>query len=166
MNENATAPFTDIQAANDVRCQPNGPGDRITRPIFCPTHDAANEITARTVAGNSRLISYDDAGNLLTLQDNSGTTGWRYTYDHRNRLVKVEDTTDIDPEPPAEPNWNEKAAYVYDGLNRRVKKDIDTGADILYIYDGWQCIEERNAATPATVLRQYAYGSQYIDEIV
>ncbi|HUW35545.1 MAG TPA: RHS repeat-associated core domain-containing protein, partial [Planctomycetota bacterium] len=43
---------------------------------------------------------------------------------------------------------------------------LDTGTDTLYIYDGWQCIEERNAATPSTVLRQYAYGSQYIDEIV
>jgi len=82
------------------------------------THNLANEITGRTVAGNSRVISYDDAGNLLTLQDNSGTTGWRYTYDHRNRLVKVQDTADIDPEPPAEPNWNVKATYVYDGLNR------------------------------------------------
>jgi len=36
----------------------------------------------------------------------------------------------------------------------------------LYIYDGWQCIEERNAASPSTVLRQYVYGSQYIDEVV
>ena len=130
------------------------------------THNAANEITARTFAGNSRIISYDDAGNLLTLQDNTGDTGWRYTYDHRNRLVKVEDTTDIDPEPPAEPNWNVKATYVYDGLNRRVKKDLDSGTDILYIYDGWQCIEERNAASPSTVLRQYVYGRQYIDEAV
>jgi len=47
-----------------------------------------------------------------------------------------------------------------------VKKDLDSGTDILYIYDGWQCIEERNAATPSTVLRQYVYGSQYIDEVV
>ena len=52
------------------------------------THNTANEITARTV-GSSRVISYDDAGNLLTVQDNSGTTGWRYTYDHRNRLVSL-----------------------------------------------------------------------------
>jgi len=51
-------------------------------------------------------------------------------------------------------------------LNRRVKKDLDTGTDILCIYDGWQCIEERNAASPSTVLRQYVYGSQYIDEVV
>jgi len=109
------------------------------------------------------VTSYDDAGNLLTVQDNSGTTGWRYTYDHRNRLVTVEDTSNIEATPP---NWNEKAAYVYDGLNRRVKKDLDTGTDILYIYDGWQCIEERNAASPSTVLRQYVYGGQYIDEVV
>ena len=79
------------------------------------THNAANEIATRTFAGNTRIISYDDAGNLLTVQDNSGTTGWRYTYDHRNRLVKVEDTSNIEATPP---NWNENAAYVYDGLNR------------------------------------------------
>jgi len=71
------------------------------------THNEAN--------GNSRVISYDDAGNLLTLQDNTGDIGWRYTYDHRNRLVKVEDTANIEATPP---NWNVKATYVYDGLNR------------------------------------------------
>ena len=48
------------------------------------------------------------------------TTGWRYTYDRRNRLVKLEGTSNIEATPP---NWNVKAAYVYDGLNRRVKKD-------------------------------------------
>ena len=133
------------------------------RPYEDRTHNAANEVTARTFAGNTRIISYDDAGNLLTLQANSGTNGWRYTYDHRNRLVKLEDTSNIEATPP---NWNLKATYVYDGLNRRVKKDLDSGTDILYIYDGWQCIEERNAASPSTVLRQYVYGSQYIDEVV
>jgi len=33
------------------------------------------------------------------------------------------------------------------------------------LYDGWQCIEERNATTDA-VLRQYIYGAHYLDELV
>ena len=33
--------------------------------------------------------------------------------------------------------------YLYDGLNRRIKKDLDTGTDVVYLYDGWRRIEER-----------------------
>ena len=34
------------------------------------------------------------------------------------------------------------AQYSYDGLSRRVEKDLETGTDVLYLYLGWQCIEE------------------------
>ena len=51
-------------------------------------------------------------------------------------------------------------------LPNTMKTDLDSGTDILYIYDGWRCIEERNAASPSTVMRQYVYGGQYIDEVV
>jgi len=72
------------------------------------THNSANEITARTLGGNGRLITPDVAGNLWTLQDETGTTGWRYTYDYRNRLVKVQYTTDITA---GNPSWTTKATY-------------------------------------------------------
>lgn len=34
---------------------------------------------------------------------------------------------------PADP-WN---ANDYHGRNRRIKKDLETGTDVVYIYDGW-----------------------------
>ena len=59
--------------------------------------------------------------------------------------------------------------YYYDARNRRVKKDLATGTDVMYSYDGWQCIEEREydgADDACEPRRQYVYGSQYIDEPV
>ena len=63
-----------------------------------------------------------------------------FTYDYRNRLIKVEHTTPYDHETPT---WNTVVQYFYDGLNLRVKKDLNSGNDTIYSYDGWQCIEER-----------------------
>ena len=56
-----------------------------------------------------------------------------FTYD------KVEHTTTYDHETPT---WNTVVQY-FCGGNRRVKKDLTTGTDTIYSYDGWQCIEER-----------------------
>jgi len=61
------------------------------------------------------------------------------------------------------------ATYTYDGLNRRVKKDLTAGTDVVYLYDGWRCIEERewDAGDEAwEPRRQYVYGGQYIDELL
>ena len=57
-------------------------------------------------------------------------------------------------------------ASTYDGLNRRVKKDLDTAAYVLYIHDAWQVIEERELDTNGAgeeddawePRRQYVYG--------
>ena len=57
--------------------------------------------------------------------------------------------------------------YYYDGMNRRVKKDLATGTDVLYLYDGWRCIEERELDGETwEARRQYVYGGQYIDEVL
>ena len=67
-----------------------------------------------------------------------------YTYDYRpstplgalstskgNRLIKVRRKTTGEYSPVVE--------YVYDGLNRRVKKDKSGLADgVVYLYDGWR----------------------------
>jgi len=35
-------------------------------------------------------------------------------------------------------------SYLYDGVNRRVKKDKSGLADdVVYLYDGWRLVEER-----------------------
>jgi len=126
-------------------------------------HNEVNEIAApdsggglaRTYGGNQRHIEYDAAGNVIVLEESGGSKTWQFTYDYRNRLIKAENDVDDDG-----------VTCLYDGLNRRVvKKVLDTGTDTLYIYDGWRCVEERNAASPGTVLRKYVYGSPYIDEL-
>jgi len=86
------------------------------------THNTANEIEFRWYGGQARVITYDEAGNVATLQVNDATDGWRYTYDYRNRLIKIESTEDITENPI---DWEEApiALYSYDGLNRRIKKE-------------------------------------------
>ena len=103
---------------------------------------------------------------MATLQANDATDGWRYTYDYRNRLIKIESTDDITDDPV---DWEEDpvALYYYDGLNRRIKKDLTNGNDVVYLYDGWRCVEEREVDGGTWEMRrQYVYGGQYIDEPV
>ena len=104
------------------------------------------------------MATYDEAGNLNGLRSNDGSTVWRYTYDGRNRLVKVQKDTGS--------GYAIVARYLYDGLNRRVKKDVESGTDVVYVYDGWQVLEEReeDGADNWEARRQFIYGGRYIDE--
>ena len=56
--------------------------------------------------------------------------------------------------------------YLYDGHNRRIKKDLDTGVDVVYLYDGWRVIEERVDDSGWEARRQYVHGGRYIDEVL
>lgn len=65
-------------------------------------------------------------------------------------------------------------SYYYDGKNRRVKKDLTSGTDVLYINHGWQELEEREWDTNGEGTeddkweprRQYVYGPTYVDEVL
>lgn len=65
-------------------------------------------------------------------------------------------------------------SYYYDGKNRRVKKDLASGTDVLYINHGWQELEEREWDTNGEGTeddkweprRQYVYGPTYVDEVL
>jgi len=118
-------------------------------------HNEVNEITSREVASNGRDVEYDAAGNVIKYEHetSSGTEVLQFAYDYRNRLISV--TRDCE----------EVAAYFYDTQNRRTRKHLTGGAETVYLYDGWQCIEERDGTT-GEVLRQYVYGSHYLDELV
>ncbi len=90
--------------------------------------DDTNRYTA--IGGNS--ISHDDAGNMTVDKDS-----YQYTYDYENRIVKIEDVSDV-----------EVATYAYDALGRRIRK-IDSVADetTLYYYNpSWQCLAEYDDA--------------------
>jgi len=129
-------------------------------------HNVANEILARDYDCQLKAIEYDAAGNLIKFDrdTSAGTQRLVLDYDYRNRLIEVYTTTDITA---GEPVWQRTVSYYYDALNRRVEKDLDTGTDLLYIYDGWRCIEEREASGAAwTVAREHVYGAHYLDEII
>jgi len=82
----------------------------------------------------------------------------------RNKLVKVEHTNNYGDTPPT---WSIVVEYYYDGLNRRVKKDLASGTDVMYLYDGWQVLEEREYDAGDTAWeprRQFVEGGTYIDE--
>ena len=56
-----------------------------------------------------------------------------YSCDYRGRLILVEYD-----------NGDDVAEYRYDGQNRRIyKKVVDGNKETVYIYDGWQVLEER-----------------------
>ena len=94
-----------------------------------------------------------------------------YTYDALNRLKRV----------TRKSNGKIIARYAYDAFGRRISKRIpeisggngglngDTPAGIIdYLYDGSQCIEERDVdyeLETDTPVRQYVWG-QYVDELI
>jgi RHS repeat-associated protein len=122
--------------------------------------------------GQYNVIS-DAAGNLRVLADRTATANAdRYIYDYRNRLIKVEHATNYNvgaQDPEAAANWSPVVDYIYDGLNRRVKKDLPgEGVDVMFLYDGWRTIEEReeDGANNWEARRQYVHGDRYIDELL
>lgn len=151
--------------------------DNDDTPYDTRTHNTVNEITALDPRSGTPQFTPDwgegtsKSGNLYILPDRTDPTNKadRFHYDYRNRLIKVEHTNNYGGAPPT---WSTVVTYYYDGLNRRVKKDVATGNDVIYLYGGWQVLEERewdtNGQGPEDDTweprRQYVEGSQYIDE--
>ncbi len=134
------------------------------------THNPSHEIA--TIDGDGQgadSLVHDRAGNLredkgFVVYDMASPKEQRYTYDYRNRLLKVERKI--------EDTWTTVGEYRYDGLNRRVWRKVTNSGDLngewVYLYDGWQCIEERDwsGETPANVIqKQYVWGTRYLDEL-
>jgi len=142
------------------------------------THNDANEITEidpLDISGDNPdayAVTHDAAGNLKYLPDpadSEDTVTW-FIYDYRNRLIEVKHTDDFSEPIPA---WDTIARYFYDGLNRRIAKNILTKENsVLYLYNGWQVVEEREFDENGEGTeddtweprRQFIYGGRYIDE--
>ncbi|HET6455025.1 MAG TPA: RHS repeat-associated core domain-containing protein, partial [Armatimonadota bacterium] len=140
-------------------------------PSDARTHFSVNEIDTIDPEGaiGSFDVIHDDAGNLRILPDRTDPTNKadKHVYDYRNRLIEIWHTTQYDGENPESSPWgdNPVVQYFYDGLNRRAKKDLNSGTDVIYLYDGWRCIEEReDDGGTWEARRQYVYGGLYIDE--
>jgi RHS repeat-associated protein len=103
---------------------------------------------------------HDPAGNLT--YDGRHT----FTYDAWNCLTEVRID---DGDGALDAGDTLVAAFAYDGLGRRVSKTVDNSADwdctYHYYYDlAWRRIEMRDGSDQ--VLKQYVYGTRYVDNPV
>ncbi|HEY1603571.1 MAG TPA: hypothetical protein VGG64_28480, partial [Pirellulales bacterium] len=82
--------------------------------------------------------AYDRAGNMTTVpRPNTPTASFSATYDAWNRLVSLAGT----------------AAYIYDGLNRRISKLAGGQTRDFYFSAQWQILEERVSTATGTAIR-------------
>jgi RHS repeat-associated protein len=151
------------------------------------SHNAANEIDTNsndadapgdsigaTVGTNWMDPTYDKAGNMTTAPSpvpGSETTGYFYTYDAWNRLVKVQNGTRAAP-------GSEVVEFQYDAENWRTVKLAFVSTNVwnrtdYYFNLNWQCVEERTAAsvsgktTVATTPHyQWIWDLKYIDAVL
>ena len=146
------------------------------------THNEVNELTDITETQGTAWLTpdHDAAGNMTTVPKPSDlANGLTCTYDAWNRLVQVEDNG---PGTSSSSSSGETAVviakYEYDGLDRRIKKHVDSqspdnpdGIDKYehYFYLGVQLIETRETGTetaePEDLQAQYQYvwSPRYID---
>jgi RHS repeat-associated protein len=102
-----------------------------------------NNLNQYTNVGNN-AFAYNPSGDLKNL------SGWSYTYDAQDRLIKAEKRSTI-------------ITFDYDPFNRCVKRAISNGATNFFYYDNWNLIEEHN--TNEMLVNTYTLGAQ-IDEIL
>ena len=128
----------------------NGDGtDELTQTR---THNEANELETITSWTNP---AYDKAGNMTTMPGpSSPTESFTAKYDAWNRLVVLHDIVEV-------------VGYRYDGLHRRIIKDVADGStdDIDYYYNNqWQVLEEHKGGSGA-VHKKYVYHPHYVDAV-
>ena len=106
-----------------------------------------NEITALTTTDPDWVTpAYDDNGNMTTMpQPTAPSSSYTAVYDAWNRLVSLSNGDDI------------VVQYEYDGLGRRVTKDIGGTIRDYYYSDSWQILEEQlSGSTEPSLSGAYA----------
>jgi len=129
-------------------------------------HNYVNQVTRI----GSTPVEYDHGDNTgdAARQGNGNVAddGERlYAWDALNRLIQVKRKSDLAL----------IATYTYDAAARRIRKTVANGglsedipnATTDYLYQGLQCVEERNPLGGGgdSPLRQYVWG-QYVDELI
>jgi YD repeat-containing protein len=99
----------------------------IPQGVGSTAYNAANH---QTTFGD-KTLTYDNNGNLTSITDTNGTT--LYTWNARNQLVGI-----------SGPGVN--ASFVYDGLGRREKKNVN-GNLTEFLYDKLNPVQETSGAT-------------------
>ena len=119
-------------------------------------HNRGNEILS--IDGSELPAAYDRAGNM-TRMPQAGDWGTVQTavWDAWNRLAGLR------------PDANTSATYSYDGLTRRVMKEVhryDTISQRHFYYsDQWQVLEERTSGNTVPE-RTFVWGLRYADDLV
>jgi len=116
------------------------------------TTNAVNQYTATANPGES--FTYDADGNLI--EDGQ----FEYTWDAENRLIAVA--------PVSQPvNGDKKLEFVYDYMNRRVRKEVYIYAggwpgtpdeDWRFVYDRWNVVLVLDGLSSNAVTRKYTWG--------
>jgi len=112
------------------------------------THNKVNETTEITATSGTNWVDpvHDKAGNMTTVpKPSSPANGLTLTWDAWNRLVQVQDGQTV------------VGKYESDGLNRRVKKHVDSQSpaspngidryEHFFYNSSWQTLETRDTTT-------------------
>ncbi len=110
-------------------------------------YNAANQL----LEDADYIYSYDRNGNTINKKSKADTSGVRYYWNAENQLTKIEEYTDIS----SNSTLTAMSKYIYDGLGRRVAKNIN-GAITKYVYDNEDIILETDEQD--TVLARYTHG--------
>ena len=127
------------------------------------THNEANETGNISGWGN---VAHDAAGNMSSMPrpGSWASATWVCQYDAWNRLAQVLDIS---------MGFNTVARYEYDGLNRRVVKNMYDGGMLdhrlhFYYNESWQVLEvrrEESSVESEDPVEQFVWHPYYIDAL-
>ena len=137
-------------------------GDGTDDLVQTRVHNDVNEISSisASVGTTWATPTYDAAGNMVTCpKPNDPANSFTLRWDAWNRLVKV-----LDGVVPV-------VEYEYDGMNRRIVKNIYTGGFLSqtrhrYHAPGKDQVIEERVDSSTTAERQFTWGVRYIDDLV
>ncbi len=148
LNDQADAVRLDIANPDTTSVGPqtivyDANGNRTTFSAYGPTDTYVTNNLNQYSSRNANNASYDMKGSMLTSPDPAASK-LTATYDSQNRVLTATKT------------GGGAMTFKYDGLNRQVIR-IASGVTTYNVYDGWNLIEECDAAGNIQAL--YAYGA-------
>ncbi len=134
-----------------------------TPNVFTYTYDALSRLTNAAATNLSEAITYDDLGNILTMNRN-GSSG-SYTYDG-NRLLQISGALATQPyiyddagNVTTDGRNGVSITYTMDGLPKTISK---TGLSMTYLYDSQgNRLKKTSNATGVSVTTNYVDGIHY-----